>query len=87
MVGTASAPSVTEIHRVVMARLVILGLGLLAIVILLILPEVDPLDAAGAEATSATLMVRWQVPTPVVCKPVFPISPVGISRNCWRLPE
>jgi hypothetical protein len=49
-------------------RLLILVSGLLAIAILLILPEVDPLDAAGAEATSATLIVRWQVPTPVVRK-------------------
>jgi hypothetical protein len=49
-------------------RLIILGFGLLVIAFLLILPDVDPPDAAGAEATSATLMVRWHVPTPVVRK-------------------
>jgi hypothetical protein len=49
-------------------RLIILGFGLLVIAFLLILPDVDPPDAAGAEATSATLMVRWQVPTPAVRK-------------------
>ena len=49
-------------------RLIILGFGLLVIAFLLILPDVDPPDAAGAEATSATLMVRWNVPTPVVRK-------------------
>jgi hypothetical protein len=47
-------------------RLAILGFGLLVIAFLLILPDVDPPDAAGAEATSATLMVRGHVPTPVV---------------------
>ena len=49
-------------------RLIILGFGLLVIAFLLILPDVDPPDAAGAEAISATLMVRWHVPTPVVRK-------------------
>jgi len=49
-------------------RLAILGFGLLVIAFLLILPDVDPPDAAGAEATSATMMVRWHVPTPVVRK-------------------
>ena len=49
-------------------RLLILGFGLLVIAFLLIMPEVDPPDAAGAEATSATLMVRWHVPTLAVRK-------------------
>ena len=49
-------------------RLIILGFGLLVIAFLLILPDVDPPDAAGAEATSATLMVKRQVPAPVVRK-------------------
>jgi hypothetical protein len=49
-------------------RLIILGFGLLVIAFLLILPEVDPPDAAGAEATSATLVVRLHVPVPAVRK-------------------
>ena len=45
-------------------RLVILGFGLLVIVFLLLLPEVDPPDAAGMEVISGTMMVTWHVPTP-----------------------
>lgn len=47
-------------------RLVILGFGLLVIAFLLISPEADPPDAAGAEATSASLLARWHIPAPVV---------------------
>jgi hypothetical protein len=49
-------------------RLVILAFGLLVIAFLLIMPEVDPPDAAGVEATSATIVVSWHVPTPVARK-------------------
>lgn len=45
-------------------RLVILGFGLVVIAFLLIMPEVDPPDAAGVEATSATMVVRSHVPAP-----------------------
>ena len=49
-------------------RLAILGFGLLVIAFLLIMPEVDPPDAAGTEATSATMVVSWHVPKPVASK-------------------
>jgi len=49
-------------------RLAILGFGLLVIAFLLIMPEVDPPDAAGTEAISATMVISWRVPTPVARK-------------------
>ena len=58
-------------------RLVILGFGLLVIAFLLIMPEVDPPDAAGVEATSATQVVKRHVPTPAVRK----IHKIGEFRH------
>src|SRR5439155_27225253 len=49
----------------------------LVIAFLLIMPEVDPPDAAGVEATSATQVVKRHVPTPAVRK----IHKIGEFRH------
>ena len=47
-------------------RLIILGFALLVVAFLLVLPEVDPPDATGVEATAATLVKYSSVTAPAV---------------------